>query len=430
METPALPRSAAARMRRLQSAAFALTWMAYASFYLTRKNFAVVKGRLEGDLGFDIEHLGLIETLFLALYASGQFANGALGDKLGPRRVMGFGMIASAVTAWVCGLSGAVVVMGLAFGVNGYLQSTGWPNGVKTMGAWFGARSRGRVMGLWCTNYQVGGLVATALATFLLVEMGWRWAFHIPGLWLAAAGAVILVFLVERPQDAGLPPVEEDETEEEAVANDPGRAGILQMLRVPAVWALGTSYLGLKLIRYSLMFWLPYYLAKVLHYPEGEAGYLSTAFEAGGIAGAIGTGWLSDRFFPKNRARLLVPMLVVLAGALLLYREVSALGALPNGLAMALVGFLLFGPDTLISGAAAQDVGKGASTGSAAGIVNGMGSCGAAMQGVVTAYVSVHLGWEALFHVFTALSVFSAVALLPIALKRTPTREIGRFPRR
>ena len=36
---------------------------------------------------------------------------------------------------------------------------------------------RGRIMGLWSTCYQVGGIAATAFATWLLVHYGWRTAF-------------------------------------------------------------------------------------------------------------------------------------------------------------------------------------------------------------------------------------------------------------
>jgi sugar phosphate permease len=43
------------------------------------------------------------------------------------------------------------------------------------------------------------------------------------------------------------------------------------------------------------------------------------------------------------------------------------------------VGFTLYGPDALMTGAAAQDIG-GRGTALAAGIINGMGSVGAVVQ--------------------------------------------------
>ncbi len=430
------------KLRALQWRVAILTWVSYASYYLTRKPFSVVKSRLQSDLGISEVALGAIDTAYLGLYAVGQFVNGALGDRVGARRMIGIGMLASAAVSLAMGFASTTVMFLVLAGINGLFQSTGWPNNVKAMTPWFQASSRGKVMGLWCTCYQVGGIAATALATALLVTIGWRWAFRVPGCWVAGVGMIILLFLVERPQDKGLAAVDLQPDgdasarqgrpvagqDDASVAepeppgdptpgqHEPQRVGFAAMIREPVVWSLGLAYFGLKLIRYSLLFWLPYYLTKI-GYDEGTAGYLSTAFEAGGIIGAIGVGWLSDKQFAGARARLLVPMLVALAGALGLYRLVGETGIVANALSMALVGFLLFGPDALISGAAAQDVGGGASAASAAGIINGVGSIGAMLQAVVTVGVRQTWGWSVLFYIFIGLALLSAAALVPMALR-------------
>lgn len=416
MDTQPLDSTEERRAKALRARVFSLTWLSYASYYLTRKNFGVVKSRIESEVGVSMGMLGVIDTVYLAAYAVGQFVNGALGDRLGARRMIAAGMLVSAAMSWLFGASSAAGLFLLAFGVNGLAQATGWPNNVKAMAWWFGKSSRGWVMGVWCTCYQVGGLVATALGTWLLVHRGWRAAFFVPGVWVAIVGAAVLFFLVERPQDRGLPAVD---PEVPAADGTPApRAGFGTVVRMPAVWLLGGSYFGLKLIRYSLLFWLPYYLHRKLGYDEGTAGYLSTAFEVGGIVGAVATGWVSDRWFPDRRVRLAAPMVLALAGALLLYRAFGDVGMAANALSMALVGFLLFGPDALISGAAAQDLGGGASAASAAGIINGIGSVGAVLQGVVTTRVSTAWGWEALFLVFVGLAVLSALLLVPLAFGR------------
>jgi len=420
--------ASAQKLRRLQVQIFALTWLSYASYYLTRKNFSVVKARLHEDLGVSVGALGGIDTAYLAAYALGQFVNGMLGDRFGARRVISFGMLASAGVALLFGLSSHVVLFGVAFGVNGLFQSTGWPNNVKAMAPWFSRRSRGKIMGFWCTNYQVGGIVATGLATFLLVNVGWRTAFYVPAAWVALVGVVILFRLVERPQDRGLPPVEPEEVGATPPLERRSAPPLLRLLRIPTLWCLGGAYFGLKLIRYSLLFWLPFYLHNTLGYGEGTAGYLSTAFEGGGILGAVLVGWASDRFFPNHRGRLLVPMIFALAGALFLYQVVGAAGIVANATALALVGFLLFGPDALISGAAAQDIGGPDAAGSAAGFINGLGSIGAILQGIVTATVSERWGWDALFWVFVAFAILSGCTLLPLAFTKAPNERSTASP--
>src|SRR5689334_13374265 len=77
-----------------------------------------------------------------------------------------------------------------------------------------------------------------------------------------------------------------------------GRAanGSWAVLRSARVWNLGIAYFGLKLIRYSILFWLPLYLHRELGYSEGGAGYQSLSFLVGGTAGAVLAGALSDRW--------------------------------------------------------------------------------------------------------------------------------------
>jgi sugar phosphate permease len=174
----------------------------------------------------------------------------------------------------------------------------------------------------------------------------------------------------------------------------------------------------MKLIRYSLLFWLPFFLKRALGYDEGTAGYLSTTFEAGGIVGALLIGWIADRFFTHNPLRLAAAVIFVLAGSFLLLRLAGPLGIWAVGANLALIGFLLFGPDTLLCGAVAQNLGREHATGSAAGLINGFGSTGAALQGLITAAVSQAWGWNALFLFFVGFALISAAALLPLAWRK------------
>jgi sugar phosphate permease len=77
----------------------------------------------------------------------------------------------------------------------------------------------------------------------------------------------------------------------------------------------------------------------------------------------------------------------------------------------------LFGPDSLVSGAAAQDLGGPDASATAAGIINGMGSVGAIAQGFVTTWAAEAFGWSAVYRVLAGLAVVSVVALIPLAAR-------------
>jgi sugar phosphate permease len=137
------------------------------------------------------------------------------------------------------------------------------------------------------------------------------------------------------------------------------------------------------------------------------------------VVGAIALGAVSDRLPGWPRAGVAAVSLVGLAAALLVYawlapRSVGAQFAL-----VAAIGCLLVGPDSLLSGAAAQEAGGPAAASLAAGFVNGVGSVGALVQGWVTVGVEGAWGWSALFYLFVGLALLSAAALVP-ALRRPP----------
>ncbi len=87
-----------------------------------------------------------------------------------------------------------------------------------------------------------------------------------------------------------------------------------------------------------------------------------------------------------------------------------------------LVGFLIYGPDSLVSATAAVDFGtsKGAST--ASGIINGMGSIGAIAGGTIPGFFKNTWGWDGVFTLMAG-SVFIAGVLMVIKWNALPETE-------
>jgi sugar phosphate permease len=411
---------------RGRGAAFALTWLAYASYYLGRKGFSVAKVAVSRELGVGIEVLASIDTAYLAAYALGQVPSGVAADRFGPRLLVGFGLIASAIACALFGLGHGALVLGACFALNGFAQSTGWPGTTKAMVGWTSPHERGRVMGLWSTCYQVGGIAATALATYLLAHSGWRAAFLWPAVWLAGMGVVVLIALKPTPAPAlRIAPDDDPSLGSPSLPPPPAHAP-KHALRNPTLYCYGACYFCIKLIRYSLLFWLPYYLHTAAGLDETASGFLSTSFEIGGTVGSIGLGWLSDhvgasRMTARNhRALASAISLLGLAITLLIYARIEHASVAVHFASLALVGVLLFGPDALLSGAAAQDASGPEQAATAAGLVNGMGSAGALLQGALTVGVQSAFGWNGLFYAFFGLALTACACLLPALRARPP----------
>ena len=420
--------------RRDRSFAWGVTWAAYASYYLGRKGFSAAKKTIRDTLGVSEGALGLIDTGYLAAYALGQFASGYLGDRVGARRLISAGLLASAVICAVFGSMNGALAFGVLFFINGLAQSTGWPGTTRAMAEWTTPENRGTVMAFWSTCYQVGGIVATAFAGYMIRAHGWRFAFYGPALVMAVVAA--LVFALLKPGRAGLRRATASGSIQ-AAASDTAVAGharahfveVLEreaaqraVFRDPVLWSFGASYFFIKYVRYALLFWLPYYLSTSLGYAADRAAYVSTAFEVGGIFGVIVIGSLSDRLTCISRAGLSAVSLLGLA-AVLFGRVVFPLHGLASVVVtLILVGALLFGPDSLLSGAAAQDAGGMYAAATATGLVNGVGSVGGFVEGLTLPVLSKHFGWSVLFPTLGALSVCAAIALVPTLIR---SRSVG-----
>ena len=389
---------------------FAVTWLTYAGFYLCRKNFAVAMPLLTEEFGYTKLDFATIIFVFSLFYAGGQFVNALLSDRFGARLVVGIGMLVSAASNIAMGFAGSLMAFTLLAPLNGLGQSAGWSGLVKTMASWFRPRERGIVMGWWGTSFVLGGSFATIFATLcvtsetLLPDAGWRRGFFFPALAVAAVAALYIVLVRNRPADVGLDALEV-ETSGSQVTGTPTSV-LRSTLAEPALWAISAMYFFLKSTRYAFLFWLPLYMTEALDYPLAEAGYTSALYELVGFSGAIFAGYVSDKLAGSRRFPVGSLMLLALALVLFLHPIFSSHGPIGFAVWISLVGIFTYGPDSLMSGAAAQDVGGGTAT--AAGIVNGVGSVGQLLSPLIVAYVADQYGWDYVFSVFVVFALAGA----------------------
>ena len=361
---------------------FASTWLCYAGLYFCRKPFFIAKASLGEELGFDAEKLGWIGFAYLVAYTIGQFVSGALGQRIGSRRLLLGGMGISSVAAIGFGVVESLTAFSLLMIANGVAQATGWSGTVGNMANWFSRTERGTVMGFWATCYQVGGVAANGLAAFMLVRYGYRYAFWAGALVLLSVIVFFFFNQANRPEDKGFSPLDEDGdgviSEEEARPDD-GTTGWTR-----DVWAtvliVGVFYFFVKFIRYALWSWAPYFLSKNFGLEGDDAGYIATLFDLFGIGGVVIAGFVSDRFFKGRRAKVAFTMLLGMFAVTVVMAMIGDSSVAVFGACMAATGFMLYGPDALMTGAGAMDIGSKRGAILAAGIINGMGSVGSVVQ--------------------------------------------------
>lgn len=401
---------------RRRNLVWGATWLAYASYYLGRKTFSSAKHALEAAKLLDVTQLGAIDSGYLAAYSLGQFLNGVLGDRIGARRLVGFGLIASAGLCAAFGASSAALSLMLLFTLNGIAQATGWPGVTRAMTEWTTPENRGTVMGFWSTCYQAGPLLAGPFAGLLIHAYGWRAAFQIPA--LIMVGVALIVFLLVRPGPRPVDAPKQSEEESRAARRQAQR----EVVQNRVLWSYGASYFCIKFMRYALQLWLPYYLQKQLSYADHQASYVAAAFEAGGLVGVISIGILSDKR-TLGRVGLSAGSLLLLAVVTVACAKLVGSNMWLNVALLALMGAFLFAPDSILCGAAAQDAGGRLASSMATGFVNGIGSVGALLVGLTVPSMSKLYSWNALFPCLVGVSVLGALCLVP-ALRRPVSARV------
>lgn len=364
---------------------FAATWLAYFGYYFCRKPFYIAKSDLMEAHTWSSQDLGNIGAVYLITYAIGQFIAGWSGNRWGPRIVLLTGMSITLVVNALFGITDSKATFALLMGLNGLVQATGWSSCVGTMGQWFHRGERASVMGPWATNFQLGSIVAGLFSSWLLGQAGYRWSFWGGSLVMLAVMAFFVFNQRNRPEDAGLPPVRDPAETGQAAGAAPLAAGDDSMSR--EVWVnivlVGVFYFFAKLIRYALWSWVPLLLNQHYHMSKADSGYLSTVFDASGFIGTFAAGFLADRLFRGNLARLSFVFIAAMTASMAFLYVGGTASITLFGISLALVGFFLFGPDALMTGAGAVNVGSPRHAAKAAGFISGIGSLGPIVQELV-----------------------------------------------
>lgn len=245
-------------------------------------------------------------------------------------------------------------------------------------------------------------------------KLGWRRSFWVPSALLALIAFCFVTFTRNKPADVGLLEIAEDDSPgdtpsqiEKNGSNMSSKEILALVLRNPVIWLISLMYFFTKMGRYAIFFWLPLYMVERLGYGLAEAGYTSILYEAVGFVGIVAAGYVSDKLFQARRMPVGALGMWGLAITCFFQPHLAAWSHLGNAIGISLIGFFTYGPDALMSGAAAIDTGSPKAAGLAAGIINGVGSFGQMVSGFIVAYIASQFGWDSLFYFFVAIAALA-----------------------
>ncbi|KAH6783113.1 putative glycerol-3-phosphate transporter 1 [Perilla frutescens var. hirtella] len=396
--------------------------------------------------------LGELDVAFLFVYAIGMYFSGHVGDRMDLRVFLTIGMVGTGLFTALFGVGYwanihffyyYLIVQMLA----GLFQSTGWPSVVAVVGNWFGKRKRGLIMGIWNAHTSLGNITGSVVASMLL-KYGWGWSLVVPGLGITFVGLVLFLFLPVSPETVGVsndddevlsPKKEGDETTVPLLStksDDRDAVGFLQAWRIPGVASFSLCLFFAKLVAYTFLYWLPFYISHTAiegrYLSSEESGNLSTMFDVGGVIGGILAGHISDRL--DARAITAASFMYCAIPALFFYRSYGHISMTLNVILMVITGMFVNAPYALITTAVSADLGthsslKGNSRALATvtAIIDGTGSIGAAVGPLLTGYISAN-SWSAVFTMLMGSALIAGLLLTRLVMAEVASKIQGARP--
>lgn len=395
--------------------------------------------------------LGELDVAFLFVYAIGMYFSGHVGDRMNLRIFLTIGMVGTGLFTALFGVGYwanihffyyYLIVQMLA----GLFQSTGWPSVVAVVGNWFGKKKRGLIMGIWNAHTSLGNITGSVVASTLL-KYGWGWSMVVPGLGISFVGLVLFLFLPVSPESVGVsiddddllsPKKEGDETTVPLLStkSDEKPVGFLEAWRIPGVASFSLCLFFAKLVAYTFLYWLPFYISHTAiegrYLSNEESGNLSTMFDVGGVIGGILAGHISDRL--DARAITAASFMYCAIPALFFYRSYGHVSLALNIILMVITGIFVNAPYALITTAVSADLGthrslKGNSRALATvtAIIDGTGSIGAAVGPLLTGYISAN-SWSAVFTMLMGSALVAGLLLTRLVMAEVASKIQGTRP--
>jgi OPA family glycerol-3-phosphate transporter-like MFS transporter/OPA family sugar phosphate sensor protein UhpC-like MFS transporter len=347
------------------------------------------------------------------LYGISKFANGYLGDRSNARAMMAVGLAGSAALNLAFGMSSATLALGACWMFNGWFQGMGYPPCARLITHWFAPSKLATKMSQWNISHQLGGGLIVILCGYLVSRIGWRSCFYVPaGIGLLGA-AYLWHSLPDTPPSVGLPEVEGTHGASGTQSGAEFNAFVLKrVFQNKFVWLVSVSNFFVYTLRYAVFNWGPTMLTEAKHVRIVHAGYMLFGFEWSGAIGALVSGWLTDRFFGGRAMRVGVFYMALAGLSVYLLWTVPVHNEWLYTLLFCCAGFFIYGPQCLVSIAAANLATKRAAA-TAVGLTSIFGYGSTVLSGVGVGALVDSYGWDT---VFGGLLLVAALGVLVFAL--------------
>lgn len=421
------------RFRYWQWRVIICSMIGYAMFYFVRKNFSFAIVHLNQEYGISNASFGIILTLGGLVYGVSKFVNGILADRTNARWHLAIGLSVCVLTSVLFGFAdkistfftgsvegegfirGMVVVMGVLYIVNQIFQGCGFAPCNHLIVSWVPPKELATKMTIWSTSHSIGAFVVAVICGYLTK---WQLCFWIPAAIAFVGIFFIIVTLRDTPKSVGLPELPKVKGEYDDGGQKDSKSFrrflITKVFLNPVIWILAITDLFVYVVRFAILDWGPSMLSD-MGLSKELTGWTVAIFEIAGCAGMLSAGYISDKFFKSRSQRVCAIEMALVAACLIgLHFLKDAQMPVLFLILLALSGFLIYGPQSLLGVTAANVATKKAAS-SAVGLIGFMSYLSTIITGVGFGALADRFGgWGWIFITMGALAIVGTVLILSV----------------
>jgi EmrB/QacA subfamily drug resistance transporter len=155
---------------------------------------------IQQSLNTDVAGAQWVVEGYALLLSALLLVGGALGDRLGRRRVFGVGVGLFAIASALCGAAPSIQVLVAARVLQGVAAALLTPGSLALISAAYEGEARGKAIGTWSALTAITAAVGPLLGGLLIQYASWRWAFLI-NLPIAVVVLALVIFRVPESRD-------------------------------------------------------------------------------------------------------------------------------------------------------------------------------------------------------------------------------------
>nr|GMD61967.1 ascorbate transporter, chloroplastic [Ipomoea batatas] len=281
--------------------------LCFAAFLLCnmdRVNMSIAILPMSKEFNWNSATVGIIQSSFFWGYLLTQIAGGIWADKLGGKRVLGFGVVWWSIATILTPIAAKIglpflLIMRAFMGIG---EGVAMPAMNNLLSKWIPVSERSRSLALVYSGMYLGSVTGLALSPILIQKFGWPSVFYSFG----SLGSIWFAFWLSKAysspkEDPGLSMSEKKlimggGISKEPVTNIPWK---LILSKAP-VWALIVSHFCHNWGTFILLTWMPTYYNQVLKFNLTESGlFCVLPWLTMAVCANIG-GWIADTLVSKG----------------------------------------------------------------------------------------------------------------------------------